>query len=242
MPGWPSASPHTQRSSAHCRIKRLSLPRASARLVAQVFAAYRRAGGLRVLPLPDFLIGASRSGGSPRASDSRPGSRHDVFPQRRASRAVAGRRRGRDRLDTPARRITVGAVKAMHLTSRHSDQFATYNSRSRPSPQRDTGAEHLRAARRPGREIEPAASPAAYLGILIGTSAGADEGNCATRSSGGTYEPAGPVDRDCRRPPLLPCTSGTPLHRFRVPCRDFMPHAMPDNRIPTPGRRRTSSR
>lgn len=39
-------------------IKRLALPWASAWLVAQAFAAYRRAGGPRTLPLPDFFIGA----------------------------------------------------------------------------------------------------------------------------------------------------------------------------------------
>ncbi len=39
-------------------IKRLSLPWASAWLVAQAFARYRRAGGSRALPLPDFFIGA----------------------------------------------------------------------------------------------------------------------------------------------------------------------------------------
>ncbi len=39
-------------------IKRLSLPWASAWLVAQAFGRYRRAGGPRTLPLPDFFIGA----------------------------------------------------------------------------------------------------------------------------------------------------------------------------------------
>jgi predicted nucleic acid-binding protein len=39
-------------------IKRLSLPWASAWLVAEAFGRYRRAGGPRSLPLPDFLIGA----------------------------------------------------------------------------------------------------------------------------------------------------------------------------------------
>jgi predicted nucleic acid-binding protein len=39
-------------------IKRPALPWASAWLVAQAFAAYRRAGGPRTLPLPDFFIGA----------------------------------------------------------------------------------------------------------------------------------------------------------------------------------------
>jgi predicted nucleic acid-binding protein len=39
-------------------IKRLALPWATAWLVAQAFAAYRRAGGPRTLPLPDFFIGA----------------------------------------------------------------------------------------------------------------------------------------------------------------------------------------
>lgn len=39
-------------------IKRLALPWASAWLVAQAFASYRRAGGPRTLPLPDFFIGA----------------------------------------------------------------------------------------------------------------------------------------------------------------------------------------
>jgi len=39
-------------------IKRLSLPWASAWLVADAFRRYRRAGGPRTLPLPDFFIGA----------------------------------------------------------------------------------------------------------------------------------------------------------------------------------------
>ncbi len=39
-------------------IKRLSLPWASAWMVAQAFAAYRRARGPKPLPLPDFFIGA----------------------------------------------------------------------------------------------------------------------------------------------------------------------------------------
>lgn len=39
-------------------LKRLSLPWASAWLVAQAFGRYRRAGGPRTLPLPDFFIGA----------------------------------------------------------------------------------------------------------------------------------------------------------------------------------------
>jgi predicted nucleic acid-binding protein len=39
-------------------IKRLSLPWASAWLVADAFRRYRRAGGPRALPLPDFFIGA----------------------------------------------------------------------------------------------------------------------------------------------------------------------------------------
>ncbi len=39
-------------------IKRLALPWSSAWLVAQAFTAYRRAGGPRTLPLPDFFIGA----------------------------------------------------------------------------------------------------------------------------------------------------------------------------------------
>jgi predicted nucleic acid-binding protein len=39
-------------------IKRLSLPWASAWLVAEAFGRYRRAGGPRSLPLPDFFIGA----------------------------------------------------------------------------------------------------------------------------------------------------------------------------------------
>lgn len=39
-------------------IKRLTLPWASAWLVAEAFAAYRRAGGPRTLPLPDFFVGA----------------------------------------------------------------------------------------------------------------------------------------------------------------------------------------
>jgi predicted nucleic acid-binding protein len=39
-------------------IRRLSLPWSSAWLVAEAFAAYRRAGGPRTLPLPDFFIGA----------------------------------------------------------------------------------------------------------------------------------------------------------------------------------------
>ncbi len=39
-------------------IKRLSLPWSSAWLVAEAFGAYRRAGGPRTLPLPDFFIGA----------------------------------------------------------------------------------------------------------------------------------------------------------------------------------------
>ncbi len=39
-------------------IKRLSLPWSSAWLVAEAFAAYRRAGGPRTLPLKDFFIGA----------------------------------------------------------------------------------------------------------------------------------------------------------------------------------------
>lgn len=39
-------------------IKRLSLPWASAWLVAEAFRRYRRAGGPRPLPLPDFFIGA----------------------------------------------------------------------------------------------------------------------------------------------------------------------------------------
>jgi predicted nucleic acid-binding protein len=39
-------------------IKRLSLPWASGWLVAEAFGRYRRAGGPRTLPLPDFFIGA----------------------------------------------------------------------------------------------------------------------------------------------------------------------------------------
>lgn len=39
-------------------IKRLSLPWASSWLVAEAFGRYRRAGGPRTLPLPDFFIGA----------------------------------------------------------------------------------------------------------------------------------------------------------------------------------------
>jgi predicted nucleic acid-binding protein len=39
-------------------IKRLALPWASAWLVAEAFGRYRRAGGPRTLPLPDFFIGA----------------------------------------------------------------------------------------------------------------------------------------------------------------------------------------
>ncbi len=39
-------------------IKRSSLPWASAWLVAQAFASYRRAGGPRTRALPDFFIGA----------------------------------------------------------------------------------------------------------------------------------------------------------------------------------------
>lgn len=39
-------------------IARLSLPWMSAWLVADAFSAYRRAGGPRTLPLPDFFIGA----------------------------------------------------------------------------------------------------------------------------------------------------------------------------------------
>lgn len=39
-------------------ITRLALPWASAWLVADAFAAYRRGGGPRTLPLPDFFIGA----------------------------------------------------------------------------------------------------------------------------------------------------------------------------------------
>jgi len=39
-------------------LKRLSLPWASAWLVAQAFGRYRHAGGPRTLPLPDFFIGA----------------------------------------------------------------------------------------------------------------------------------------------------------------------------------------
>lgn len=39
-------------------IKRIALPWASAWRVARAFAEYRRAGGSRTLPLPDFFIGA----------------------------------------------------------------------------------------------------------------------------------------------------------------------------------------
>jgi predicted nucleic acid-binding protein len=39
-------------------VRRLALPWASAWLVADAFVRYRRAGGPRVLPLPDFFIGA----------------------------------------------------------------------------------------------------------------------------------------------------------------------------------------
>jgi predicted nucleic acid-binding protein len=39
-------------------IRRLSLPWASAWLVSDAFARYRRAGGPRTRPLPDFFIGA----------------------------------------------------------------------------------------------------------------------------------------------------------------------------------------
>jgi predicted nucleic acid-binding protein len=39
-------------------IVRLSLPWASAWLVADAFGRYRRAGGSRTVPLPDFFIGA----------------------------------------------------------------------------------------------------------------------------------------------------------------------------------------
>jgi predicted nucleic acid-binding protein len=39
-------------------IVRLSLPWASAWLVADAFGRYRRAGGSRTFPLPDFFIGA----------------------------------------------------------------------------------------------------------------------------------------------------------------------------------------
>ena len=39
-------------------IRRLPLPWASAWLVAEAFGRYRRAGGPRTVPLPDFFIGA----------------------------------------------------------------------------------------------------------------------------------------------------------------------------------------
>jgi hypothetical protein len=47
-----------ERALQRAGITRLSLPWASAWLVAEAFARYRRAGGPRPLPLPDFFIGA----------------------------------------------------------------------------------------------------------------------------------------------------------------------------------------
>jgi len=47
-----------ERSLRAIGTKRLSLPWASAWLVSEAFARYRRAGGTRSLPLPDFFIGA----------------------------------------------------------------------------------------------------------------------------------------------------------------------------------------
>lgn len=47
-----------ERTLQGAAIKRLSLPWASAWLVADAFGRYRRAGGPHTLPLPDFFIGA----------------------------------------------------------------------------------------------------------------------------------------------------------------------------------------
>ena len=47
-----------ERALQTARIKRLALPWASAWLVAEAFGRYRRAGGPRSLPLPDFFIAA----------------------------------------------------------------------------------------------------------------------------------------------------------------------------------------
>jgi predicted nucleic acid-binding protein len=47
-----------ERALRNAGIRRLVLPWTSAWLVAEAFAQYRRAGGPRTLPLPDFFIGA----------------------------------------------------------------------------------------------------------------------------------------------------------------------------------------
>lgn len=47
-----------ERALQNAGIKRLALPWAAAWRVAQAFTDYRRAGGPRTLPLPDFFIGA----------------------------------------------------------------------------------------------------------------------------------------------------------------------------------------
>lgn len=47
-----------ERALRGAHIQRLSLPWKSAWLVAEAFAKYRRSGGPRPLPLPDFFIGA----------------------------------------------------------------------------------------------------------------------------------------------------------------------------------------
>lgn len=53
-----NARERLERTLRAAGLKRLSLPWASAWLVAQAFGRYRRAGGPRTLPLPDFFIGA----------------------------------------------------------------------------------------------------------------------------------------------------------------------------------------
>jgi hypothetical protein len=62
-------------------IKRLSLPWSCTWLVAEAFVAYRRAGGPRTLPLPDFFIGAHAAASGLKLLTRDPARVRTYFPQ-----------------------------------------------------------------------------------------------------------------------------------------------------------------
>ena len=72
--------------------QRLPLPYDAGWLAAQAFLKYRRAGGTKNSPLPDFYIGgASRSRGAD-AGDPRHGSLPHILSTRRAHRSLSGKK------------------------------------------------------------------------------------------------------------------------------------------------------